>query len=146
MKADQAICIFVVDDEQVIAETLATIFQRQGFSAHSFVNPLDAIDAARDKMPNFLVSDVMMPQLTGFELANQIKILCPHCHVFLISGQAGTMEVTREAQKAGSTLKVLQKPVHPEILLRNIYQHLPDRSGSQPSHTTPSLRHDLLPK
>ena len=135
MKSDEPICIFVVDDEHLIAETLAMIFQRQGFSAHSFINPLDALNAARNKTPDFLISDVMMPQLDGFELAYRIKLLCPLCHVFLISGQAGTMEVTREAQKHISNFKVLQKPLHPDDLLRNVYQHIPNRrsNGSQPS-------------
>jgi CheY-like chemotaxis protein len=54
--------IFVVDDEPVIASTLATILQMNGFSAKFFTSPLEALNAARSKAPDLLISDVTMPE------------------------------------------------------------------------------------
>jgi CheY-like chemotaxis protein len=53
--------VFVVDDENVIASTLATILKQSGFEATAFTNPLEALDATRLKTPDLLISDVMMP-------------------------------------------------------------------------------------
>jgi len=73
--------IFVVDDESVIATTLAIILQQTGFSATSFTNPLEALEAAGTEGPDLLLSDVMMPELSGVELAIRIKEKCPKCRI-----------------------------------------------------------------
>ena len=69
--------IFVVDDESIIASSLQLILMSQGFDAHSFADPLAALNAARSKSPDLLITDVMMPQMTGIELAVQIRQDCP---------------------------------------------------------------------
>ena len=117
--------IFVVDDERVIAETLATILERSGFSAQCFFNPLEALHAARSDAPDLLISDVMMPQLSGVELAVQIKGLWPLCQVLLFSGQAGNADLLQGARKQGHDFRLLSKPVHPSDLLREIQRQEP---------------------
>lgn len=62
-------CIFVVDDEAVIASTLAAILRLHGYSATAFTSPLEALAAAQLDAPDFLVSDVAMPVLSGVDLA-----------------------------------------------------------------------------
>jgi CheY-like chemotaxis protein len=54
--------IFGVDDEPVIASTLATILQMNGFSAKFFTRRLEALAAARSKAPDLLISDITMPR------------------------------------------------------------------------------------
>jgi FixJ family two-component response regulator len=53
--------VFVVDDEAVIAETLAIILNHSGFSASAFEEPFKTILAAKACPPQLLISDVMMP-------------------------------------------------------------------------------------
>lgn len=120
MSKQQAPRIFVVDDEKVIAETLATILQTSGFSATFFTNPLEALDSARDDAPDLLISDVMMPQLSGTELAIRIKQLCPSCKILLFSGQACTMDLLQASREQGHDFHLLCKPVYPTDLLREI--------------------------
>jgi len=111
--------IFVVDDEVVIATTLATILQRSGFDAVSFTEPLKALDAAREKAPDLLISDVMMPVLSGVDLAIRIKSECPDCKVLLFSGQAATANLLDAARQDGHDFELLSKPIHPsEFLLK----------------------------
>jgi CheY-like chemotaxis protein len=62
--------IFVVDDEYVIATTLATILKRSGFDAVSFTEPLEALgSAAFEKAPDLLISDVSHAGHEGIDLA-----------------------------------------------------------------------------
>jgi CheY-like chemotaxis protein len=53
--------IFVVDDEPLIASTLAAILEMNGFSAKFFTCPHEALNAARLKAPDLVISDVAMP-------------------------------------------------------------------------------------
>ena len=117
--------IFVVDDEQVIAKTLATILEKSGFSAQCFFNPLEALDAARWDAPDLLISDVMMPELSGVELAVQIKALWPLCQILLFSGQAKTADLLQTAREQGHDFHLLSKPVHPSDLLKEIRRQEP---------------------
>jgi CheY-like chemotaxis protein len=50
--------VFVVDDERVIASTLTAILTVNGYDARCFVNPLEALEAARTAGPDLLISDV----------------------------------------------------------------------------------------
>jgi DNA-binding NtrC family response regulator len=112
--------VFVVDDERVIATTLAAILQLNGFVADSFVRPFDALDAARLKAPDLLISDVVMPDISGVELAIQIKEICPDCKVLLFSGQAATADLLLAAREQGHDFQLLSKPVHPTELLAQV--------------------------
>ena len=47
--------IYVVDDENVIADNLATILNRSGFEAVAFTDPLDALRSAERNCPDFLI-------------------------------------------------------------------------------------------
>ena len=113
--------VFVVDDEEVIASTLTMILRLQGgFRARAFSKPLEALEAARIESPDLLISDVVMPLLSGIELAIKVKELCPDCKILLFSGQASTAHLLEAAQANGYNFDLLLKPVHPADLLIRI--------------------------
>ncbi len=91
-----------------------------GFFARYFVNPLEALDAAWVEAPDLLISDVVMPQLSGVDLAIRIKEEHPTCKVLLFSGQAGTADLLKAAQEQGHDFQLLAKPIHPSDLLFEI--------------------------
>jgi DNA-binding response OmpR family regulator len=126
--------VFVVDDEPLIASTLATILCHHGFDATSFSKPLEALLASRSEAPDLLISDVMMPTLSGIELAIQVQEAWPKCKVLLFSGQALTDDSLESARRAGHHFEVLTKPIHPAELLRKI-QSLADEAPPRPSVT-----------
>lgn len=111
---------FVVDDEEIIASTLELILLSEGFEARSFVDPLDALEAAYSVQPDLLLTDVVMGNMTGIELAIQIKRLHPDCKVLLSSGQIATSELLSTANEQGHRFEILAKPVDPTILLEKI--------------------------
>jgi DNA-binding response OmpR family regulator len=112
--------VFVIDDERVIASTLGTILKLNGYDASSFVNPLEALEAARTGGPDLLISDVVMPELSGVDLAVRLKEQCPTCKVLLFSGQAATTDLLEGAREQGHDFQVLAKPIHPTALLARI--------------------------
>jgi DNA-binding NtrC family response regulator len=112
--------LFVVDDESVIASTLAIILNQSGFQAESFTNPLLALEQAKDIKPDLLISDVMMPEMTGVDLAIAMKAVSPNCKILLFSGQAATADLLKDARERGHEFHLLSKPVHPTDLLNSI--------------------------
>jgi CheY-like chemotaxis protein len=70
--------------------------------------------------PDLLISDMVMPLLSGIELAIQLREVCPNCKVLLFSGQAATAGMLDKARTSGHDFEVLAKPVHPADLLKKI--------------------------
>jgi len=120
MKAANGTRVFVVDDEQVIALTLTTILKQSGFDATAFNSPIEALEKAREESPDLIISDVVMPGMSGVELAIQLQALCPNCKILLFSGQAATADLLSAARKSGHNFELLSKPIHPTDLLRSI--------------------------
>ena len=112
--------IFVVDDEHVIAYTTALILRCHGFDTAFFTSPLKALEAARLRAPDVLVSDIVMPQLSGIHLAMKITRHCPDCRVLLFSGQAGTFDMLDGARADGYNFNLLSKPVLPRVLIKAV--------------------------
>jgi CheY-like chemotaxis protein len=114
--------IFVVDDEPVIASSLAAILRMNGFSASFFTSPLEALAAARSESPDLLITDVAMPGISGVELAIQMRAQYPNCKILLFSGQAATSDLMEGARAQGYDFRLLQKPVFPSVFLSEIGQ------------------------
>ena len=112
--------VFVVDDELVIASTLATILQHQGYEESFFTDPRLALASSVIAAPDLLLSDVAMENVSGVELAISIKDLNPRCRVLLFSGQAATVDLLAATREKGHAFCVLSKPIHPTDLLSEI--------------------------
>lgn len=112
--------VFVVDDERVIADTLCAILCCSGYEARAFYDAESTLAACRHQDPNFLISDVSMPGMSGIELAVQFKDRFPECGVLLFSGQAETLELLETARRKGYDFELLTKPVHPKDLLAKL--------------------------
>ena len=113
--------VFVVDDEYAIASTLATILRENGFNATSFTDPLRALRASHFRAPALLISDLAMPCLSGVELATKIKAFCPDCKVLIFSS---VVDLFMHRSPQLSRFEILEKPLHPTLLLRRIEQLL----------------------
>jgi len=100
--------VFVVDDEPVIAQPLALILNQAGFRARAFDHPDKAIAARAEMAPDLLISDVMMPGMTGVELAIHFREAQPECKVLLFSGQAITTDLLKKARELGYDFELLR--------------------------------------
>jgi CheY-like chemotaxis protein len=109
--------VLVVDDEQIIANTLAQILNQSGFAATVAYSGERAIELAPGLRPDILISDVVMFGLTGVDVAMAVTRSQPACRVVLFSGQASTADLLRRAEEQGCHFEILAKPVHPRTLL-----------------------------
>jgi DNA-binding response OmpR family regulator len=116
--------VLVVDDEVVIAETLAKILQQRGYAAFTAYDAEDAIQAALLKPPELVISDIMLPGMNGIELGITIRRIFPDCKVILSSGKSHSSSLLESALSAGNHFVFLQKPVPPDLLLAHVSESL----------------------
>lgn len=116
--------VLVVDDERIIADTLSTILSKNGFSTATAYNGSSALELARRVEPELLISDVVMPGMSGVELAIAVTQTVPRCKILLFSGQAATVDLLERARSAGFDFTTLTKPVHPTDMLRHVSERL----------------------
>jgi CheY-like chemotaxis protein len=124
--AERGPVALVVDDERIVADTLAIILRKSGFSAVAAYDGLSALNLAKEIWPQLVISDVVMPKMTGIELAIALKEILPSCKVLLFSGQGSTADLLRKAKDAGHDLATLDKPIHPSDLLRVAKGYFPE--------------------
>ena len=109
--------VLVVDDESVIADTLTEILARSGYAAVAAYDGAGALETALLSPPALLITDVVLPGMSGIELAIQMRRIFPDCKALLFSGQACTSDMLASANRLGHQFTLLNKPVHPKDLL-----------------------------
>ncbi len=139
--------ILVVDDERVIADTLSVILGRNGFDVMTAYNGTSALEIATLVPPQLLISDVMMPGMSGIDLAIAIRDAVPNCEVILFSARAFTADLLASAHVAGLDFMALTKPVHPTEMLARVSERLALRKEVPIKQTeTPTNRVEIGPK
>jgi DNA-binding response OmpR family regulator len=112
--------VYVVDNEKLIASTLAVILTQNGYRAIGFTNSLEALKSAMAQPPAILISDVAMQDMNGIELAIEFQARFPRCKVLLLSGKPSTTDLLYKAKQRGYDFAVVAKPIHPSELLAAI--------------------------
>jgi YesN/AraC family two-component response regulator len=112
--------VLVVDDEPLIADTLVKILRKQNYAAHAAYNAEEALAIAKVIPPDYLITDILMPRMTGIDLAIAVKELTPDCKVLLFSGHVNIIHLEDDPRCAAYDFPMLSKPIHPDVLLANL--------------------------
>ncbi len=110
--------ILVIDDEIVITETLQEILVGSGHEVVTANDSLTGLDIYRGRHIDILVTDLIMPGLSGLDLIRGVKEIDPDAFIIVITGYA-SMENAVEALKIGAS-EFLPKPVKPALILNLI--------------------------
>lgn len=116
--------VLVVDDERVIADTLSMILSMSGCDVLTAYDGKAALELARTNPPALVITDVIMPGMTGIELAIILVEAIPECKVLLFSGQAATVDLLAAARDMGHDFSILTKPIHPTDMLKRVREHI----------------------
>jgi len=116
--------ILLVEDEEGVRDLAQEILEASGYRVLVARHPAEALPlvASHDETIHLVVTDVVMPQMSGPELAERITALRPDIHVLYMSGYADNAIVQHGVLDAG--LAFLQKPFTPDALVRKVREAL----------------------
>jgi CheY-like chemotaxis protein len=112
--------VIVADDEEMIATTLAIILNQAGFEARAVFSGEQVVELLDSFQPEILIADVVMPGMTGIEVAIAFRSRLPDCKILLFSGQAATADLLEQAKTYGHEFEIIAKPIHPSDLLAKL--------------------------
>ncbi len=111
--------ILVVDDEQVVADTLGIIFKKRGFDCRVSYTGEEALACAENFCPELLLCDMSMPGMSGLEVVFNLTQKFPKCRVLLLTGHYTNLGSARKwARKHTAPSRIMTKPVLPAVLLQ----------------------------
>ena len=92
-KSEGTEAILVVDDETFLLEALKEYFESTGYRVFTAENAHNALEILKTKPDiNLLFSDIVMPEMNGYELAKQVSALYPKIKILLTSGYTRNLE------------------------------------------------------
>jgi DNA-binding response OmpR family regulator len=106
--------ILVVDDEIVICKSVDKILSREGYTVDYSLDAFDALKKLRSTRYHVVVTDLMMPKMSGMELLETTRNEIPDLPVIMITGYA-TFKTAVQAIKLGA-FDYIPKPFSPEEL------------------------------
>ena len=134
--------VLVVDDDKTSLSLMVAFLERTGHPVQAFSDPLDALAAIRAKPPKILVTDVVMPSLTGLELAEEARALDPHIGVILVTAYGDESTAAAALQMGVSSF--LTKPVERGTLSRAVQRAFLRRAADEHHRAMVDWMYDAL--
>jgi DNA-binding response OmpR family regulator len=116
--------VLVVDDHELIANTLVMVLTAEGFHAVAAYDAQHALNLLQSERFDLLLSDVM-PGMTGVELAIDVTRRRVVHKVLLMSGVSERTDLLENARKLGYSFDILAKPIYPTEVIERINSLLP---------------------
>jgi len=112
-----AACVYVVDDDPDMRQTIVDILAVAGISAKGFASGASALAPRGPERPELAVVDQRLPDTTGIDLAASMKAADPDLAVILLTGY---VSADNAIAAVGVVDDYLTKPVPPEDLIRSV--------------------------
>jgi two-component system alkaline phosphatase synthesis response regulator PhoP len=117
---DEPLKILVVDDDLDIIEILKYNLNNSGYFVKSASNGIEAIKKAKKILPDIILMDVMMPEMSGIEACSEIRKIDQLRNTIIIFLSARSEDYTQISAYDAGADDYISKPVKPKILLKKI--------------------------
>jgi CheY-like chemotaxis protein len=124
--------IVVVDDESLITDFLSFFLKAEGYTVHAARDGRSALDIIGSIVPDVVLTDFMMPAMSGLELAQALKGDSRLAHIPIILATAAQGTTARSHADLFAT--VLDKPYPPPRLLDALNAVLRPTDGTEDSN------------
>jgi two-component system cell cycle sensor histidine kinase/response regulator CckA len=127
--------ILLAEDDEQVRELAGTLLRRHGYTVTAVADPRQAVElvVSGTLRPDLLVSDLVMPNMSGRQLSARLRRRLPTLRVLFISGYTEDTMVRRGV--AGRDLALLSKPFTAEALLQAVSGLLAVAANSEPPST-----------
>jgi CheY-like chemotaxis protein len=115
---DKKKTVLFVDDEEIVLKVGSLMLQKLGYSVLPVSNGDRAIEILKENKVAFVILDMLMPGINGFEIYHQIKKIQPEVKIILASGYIG--DQSEERSKRIGFDGFIQKPFNLEQLSKKI--------------------------
>ncbi len=122
--------ILLVEDESVVRELSSSVLRELGYTVLEAANGDEALRLAQqhgEHDVDLLLTDVVMPQMGGRELADKLRAIHPNTKVLFTSGY--TEDAVQQRGINDPTIEFLQKPYRPDSLARKVREVLSRRQN-----------------
>ena len=109
--------ILLAEDDEAMRLYLARALERVGYEVQSVDNGAAALPLLERERFDLLLTDIVMPEMEGIELAQRAAEICPDVRVMFITGFAA---VALKAGRRTPEAKVLSKPFHLKDLVMEV--------------------------
>jgi two-component system, NtrC family, nitrogen regulation response regulator GlnG len=117
--------LILVEDENQQRESLAMIFESEGYDIHSFPSAEEVCDKLQTIMPQLIISDVKLPGMDGFTFFDKVRGQSQYHHIpFIFITGYNDPEAIKSVKKLGAAAYVT-KPYELEDLITRVQQILP---------------------
>lgn len=116
--------ILIVDDEPYMIRLLQHHVERAGYRMVKAVNGREALERVEMEKPDLVIMDVMMPELNGLEVLNQIRKKAETANLPVIIMTANAQRFTKEEAETAGVSAFLTKPFSPTQLMIEIRKQL----------------------
>ena len=116
----ESLKILIVDDDLDIIEILKYNLNNSGYFVKSANNGIKAIKKAKKFLPDIILMDVMMPEITGIEACSEIRKIDQLRNTIIIFLSARSEDYTQISAYDAGADDYISKPVKPKILLKKI--------------------------
>ncbi|PWU01550.1 MAG: hybrid sensor histidine kinase/response regulator [Terriglobia bacterium] len=120
--------VLVVEDEESVRKLLTDVLRRRGYRVLEAGDGAEALHIyeERHREIHLILTDMVMPKMTGPELASQVVRIHPGARILFMSGY--TDDILRRTGALGSGMSLLQKPLRPETLAAKVREALDSAS------------------
>ena len=122
----QSLTVLIIDDEHFVRESLAIYFEDLGYHVLQAGNGLEGLDICRNTPPDIVYTDLRMPVLDGFGVAETLAVEFPELPVVVISG-VGNIEEAIQAIHLGAW-DYITKPIEDLELIEITTRQLLERA------------------
>jgi len=101
-KSDEKLKILIVDDDEASTNLLKGVFKSSGFDVKAAFDGLEGFDMATKFLPDVIITGIVMPRMSGFEMIKNLKGIISTAKIpVIIFSHLGRQEDKEEAQKLG---------------------------------------------
>ena len=117
--------LLVVDDNLELLSLLTHLFEDAGYDVVSASKAKQALDVARGNAPALAVLDVLLPDVMGYQLADQLRKEFPQLPVIFVTGVFKGGKHATDAKAKHGAVAWFEKPFEARKLLEAVAQHVP---------------------
>jgi DNA-binding NtrC family response regulator len=121
--------ILVIDDDETVRESLATVLEEQGFAVDTAGNGKEAIEKAKASVYNLALIDIRLPDMEGTRLLTEMRETTPKMAKIMITGYPSLQNAIQAVNNGADGYLI--KPFNMDNLLDAIKEQLKKQEGTR---------------